>query len=400
MGPGCLTGGGTSLTGPSPRNLDCRSHSLTTLAAMPSATLTTQRRTMREATIDAEGLVTVEDGVPIPQPGPREVLIKVVVSGSNPKDWKPMLHSHHPINTGDDIAGVVEAVGTEVRDLRPGTRVSAFHCINGPHSSWADYIIAPVHMIARIPPHVSFEEAATMPLAATTAAVALYKDLALPFPTVYGEGPPKTPLLIYGGSSAVGAYAIKFAVRSGIHPIITTAGSGVDYVKTLINPEYGDVIVDYRNGKQETVQALKDAAIALGVSSDGSIPLVLDAISSGDTIDVCIAMLPAVTEQAATPARSRFAHTMSVTHAQTELLDGKGVEHYLVLSCVVFQPDLGNLGYLIMHLIQSGMDDGTFRGHPYEVVDGGLDSLNCILQRLRDGRASAKTLVFYPGDVN
>jgi NADPH:quinone reductase-like Zn-dependent oxidoreductase len=74
---------------------------------------------------------------PIPQPGPKEVLIKVVFSGSNPKDWKAplwaetydsssensivdehMAKAKRGINQGDDIAGVVEKVGKDVIEFK------------------------------------------------------------------------------------------------------------------------------------------------------------------------------------------------------------------------------------------------------------------------------------------
>lgn len=77
---------------------------------------------------------------PIPEPGPKEVLIKVVVSGSNPKDWKdpmwaelyggsvgnPIIDEHmakgkRGINQGDDVAGVVEKVGKHVIEFKVST---------------------------------------------------------------------------------------------------------------------------------------------------------------------------------------------------------------------------------------------------------------------------------------
>lgn len=66
---------------------------------------------------------------PIPEPEPKQILIKVIVSGSNPKDWKApvysleyrgsddgsmMARSKKGVNQGDDIAGIVEKVGTDV----------------------------------------------------------------------------------------------------------------------------------------------------------------------------------------------------------------------------------------------------------------------------------------------
>ena len=59
---------------------------------------------------------------PIPHAGENQVVIKVVVSGSNPKDWK-RAEGGLELNTGDDIAGIVHRVGLNVVEFKPGDRV-------------------------------------------------------------------------------------------------------------------------------------------------------------------------------------------------------------------------------------------------------------------------------------
>lgn len=59
---------------------------------------------MKEAFVDKDTTVTIKN-VPIPTPGPNQVLIKVSVSGSNPKDWKVPIGMNSNINQGDDISG-------------------------------------------------------------------------------------------------------------------------------------------------------------------------------------------------------------------------------------------------------------------------------------------------------
>lgn len=94
---------------------------------------------------------------PIPTPNDDQVLIKVVVSGSNPKDWK--LPEMRPVvmNQGDDIAGVVEEVGANVFEFKPGDRVAAFHEMMTPHGSYAEYAVAWEHTTFHIPAKTSFE---------------------------------------------------------------------------------------------------------------------------------------------------------------------------------------------------------------------------------------------------
>lgn len=78
---------------------------------------------MKEAIVQPDLEVKIVDS-PIPVPNDDEVVIKVVVSGSNPKDWKRPVMSKTAMNSGDDIAGVVHQVGRNVHEFKPGDRVA------------------------------------------------------------------------------------------------------------------------------------------------------------------------------------------------------------------------------------------------------------------------------------
>lgn len=111
---------------------------------------------MKEAIVSAGPKVKIIDS-PIPKPKANQVLIKVVVSGSNPKDWK-LPERVEPHNSGDDIAGIVEEVGDEVTEFKKGDRVAAFHEMRAPHGSFAEYAIAPAHVTFHLPKNTTFEE--------------------------------------------------------------------------------------------------------------------------------------------------------------------------------------------------------------------------------------------------
>lgn len=114
---------------------------------------------MKEAFVNGEDLtVTVRD-TEIPVPAANEVLIKVVISGTNPKDWKmPQDNPGAPArNQGDDLAGYVEALGEAVVGFNKGDRVAAFHPVLNPHGSYAEYAIAPAHTVFHISSKTSFE---------------------------------------------------------------------------------------------------------------------------------------------------------------------------------------------------------------------------------------------------
>jgi NADPH:quinone reductase len=74
----------------------------------------------------------------------------------------------------------------------------------------------------------------------------------------------RTPLIVYGASTAVGSFAIKLARRSNIHPIIVVAGAGAPYVESLIERSEGDTVVDYRHGSEYVVQGIRSALKAAG----------------------------------------------------------------------------------------------------------------------------------------
>lgn len=111
---------------------------------------------MKEAIVAKGPKVTIHD-VPIPKPNADQVLIKVIVSGSNPKDWKRP-HYGEPQNSGDDIAGFVEEVGENITEFKKGDRVAAFHEMMTPAGSFAEYAIAWGYSTFHLPKKTSFEE--------------------------------------------------------------------------------------------------------------------------------------------------------------------------------------------------------------------------------------------------
>jgi NADPH2:quinone reductase len=116
-------------------------------------------QTMKSAFYDKNLAVEIRD-VPVPEPKAGQVLIRVVASGVNPKDWKQPKHwapETPPSNHGDDIAGYVEATGPGVTGFHPGDRVAAFHELWTPHGSFAEYAIAWARSTFHLGDNVSFE---------------------------------------------------------------------------------------------------------------------------------------------------------------------------------------------------------------------------------------------------
>lgn len=102
------------------------------------------------------------------------------------------------------MAGVVEAVGSDVTAFKKGDRVGAFR--NG---GYAQYSIAPVNTTFKLADNVKYDDASTVPLTFATALVGLYSKLSLPTPDE--PSTTKEPVLIYGASSTVGICATQLA---------------------------------------------------------------------------------------------------------------------------------------------------------------------------------------------
>jgi NADPH:quinone reductase-like Zn-dependent oxidoreductase len=74
---------------------------------------------MKEAIVHPGTRVEVIDSE-IPQPNANQILIKIIFSGCNPTDWKRPEGFQKTHNSGDDISGIVEAIGSDIIDFRPG----------------------------------------------------------------------------------------------------------------------------------------------------------------------------------------------------------------------------------------------------------------------------------------
>lgn len=321
---------------------------------------------------------------------PHQLIIKVHVSGSNPKDWKiPLLvPALNNSNSGDDIAGTVVSVGSEVTEFKPGDRVAAFHEMTKEFGSYAEYAVAWEHTTFMLPKHVSDEEGASIPLAAMTAAVGLFTALGLPEPWVKDVARRENcagGVAVYGAASAVGAFAIKLLVKADIHPIICVAGNGIDFVEGLIDRSKGDTIVDYRKGEEAIVQGLKD-----GVKQGHTLRYAFDAVTDHGSYGYLSQVL-----DTKAPGGSHL-----TTVLPGKKIDGipEGVNLTVTMVGSVHQPVNHDFGYAWFRLFGYWLALKTFSGHPQTVV-GGLGEVGEGLKQLQLGKVSAKKMIFRVADT-
>jgi NADPH:quinone reductase-like Zn-dependent oxidoreductase len=183
---------------------------------------------MKALKIDSIGKASVRE-TPIPALRPGYILIKVVAVALNPTDWKHIASLNTPVTVGCDYAGIVVDVATTppeasstayvsttaiIKTWRKGDRVyGVIHGSNPNHpedGTFAEYVLALGDLQLKIPDDMSFEDAASLGMGISTVGQG-FQHLGLPLPGDKKDAGQK--ILVYGGSSSMGAYGIQFFRR-------------------------------------------------------------------------------------------------------------------------------------------------------------------------------------------
>lgn len=182
----------------------------------------------------AEDVLRYED-VPAPVPGPGQVLVRVRAAGINRGDLGRRSGTYRgggvelPLIIGWDIAGTVEALGPGVNAPMPGTRVVA----RIPQGGYAELAVVPATWAIPIPEGVSFEQAASLPVAYLTSWFALKHQGALK---------PGETCLVQAAASGVGVAGVQIAKATGAR-VYATASS--EEKLALARRLGADVAIDY-----------------------------------------------------------------------------------------------------------------------------------------------------------
>lgn len=285
-------------------------------------------------------------------------------------------------NSGDDIAGIVHSVGSQVFEFKPGDRVAAYHEPQKDNGSYAEYSVACDWVTFHIPDNVSFEEAATLPTAAITAGLGIWADLNISPPwEVNLSANAKKPLVIYGVTSAVGAFAAKLARLSGVTPILGIAGRNAEFASSL-----ADEVVDYRPGEDSLVARIRSILVSRGL--DGEAPLVFDAISEGGTLETTLRFISHDGGTVSTVLPPKLFAKDPGSFAYPD-----GVRAINTASPFVLW-HRKDFGYVLCRSFGRLLADGRLAAHPFEVVPGGLHGVLGGLRKLRDGENSGLKYVY------
>jgi len=320
----------------------------------------------------------------VPAPGPGQLLVRVEAAGLNPVDWKIQKYGifleNYPAIIGTDIAGVVEEVGTGVVGFSKGDRVLYQGAWENDWAGYQQYTLTDVQTTAKIPRQLSFEEAATIPVAIAVTVAGLYNTkphgagITPPFdPSTRGIYAGK-PFLVLGGATSVGQFVIQFAKLSGFSPIITTASLKHDaFLKSL-----GATHVVDRNLAQPSLQAEITKITA------APIEFVYDAVSLPDT------------QKAGLDIVAKGGRLILVLGPEVEATAGKDISH--IIGIWNF-PHTRELGVKLYSNLTGLLEEGLIRPNRVEVLANGLNGVLGGLDRLQEDQVSGVKLVVRPPET-
>jgi len=172
--------------------------------------------------------VVVVEEVPVPVPGAYEVLVRVAAAGVAPwdaliREGKSKVSPHPPLTLGSDLAGVVESVGADVTEFRPGEEI---YGVTNPQfvGAQAEYAVVQAGTIAPKPQTLSFLEAASAPVVAVTAWQMLFE---------YAEVKRGHTVLVLGAAGNVGAYVVQMALNAKVNVVAVVRMRDTDFVRDL-----------------------------------------------------------------------------------------------------------------------------------------------------------------------
>ena len=205
-----------------------------------------------------------------PTPGDSEVLLQVRAAALNPYDWHFMRGEPYAIRLmagigkpknnriGADVAGIVESVGRNVTQFKPGDAVYGV-C----QGAFAEYVCIAETKLVKKPDGISFEQAASIPIAGLTALQALRDK---------GKIQPGQAVLVNGASGGVGTFGVQIAKAFGAKVTGVTSTRNVELVRSI----GADDVIDYT--KQDFTK------------SDKRFDLILDCVGN-HTFSECLRVL-------------------------------------------------------------------------------------------------------------
>jgi len=306
--------------------------------------------------------------IPVPQIGPGQVLVRVGATSVNPVDWKirklgPPYGPEMPAVLHGDVAGTVEAVGTDVSTFVIGDEV--YGCaggVKGTGGALAEFMACDADFLAPKPTNLSMVEAAALPLVCLTAWEGLVDGASVR---------PGQTVLVHAGAGGVGHVATQIAIARGAEVYATVSGPE----KAAVVSEVGATPINYREHSVEDYVTAHTGGAGFDIVYDSvggeNIPKSWAAAKLRGTVISC---------------QSNSTHDLTPVHL-------KGLTHIGVLMLLPLLHGVGAAAHgQIMREITALAEAGQIRplidGQPYA-----LDDVAAAHARLESGQTMGKVVV-------
>ncbi|CAK7245277.1 MAG: hypothetical protein STHCBS139747_006852 [Sporothrix thermara] len=321
--------------------------------------------------------------------GPTEVMVRNKAAGLNHIDWMSVAYNFClptlPWVTGREMAGVVEAVGSDVTSVKPGDAVwTTTYYKDRRAGCFQDLVVVPQHTVFPIPETLDFCTAACLGVAGVTAAMTLWQWLNVPMAAAETQGEmqqekqeeqqeekkDKEVLLVWGGSTVTGQFAIQLAAQAGLEVVAVCSTA----TEALVRSRGATHVVTY-SGKTDMhvigeILCCAGGRLTRAIDLVGAktAKLVLQVIAaSGRAVD--FAPLAFMSSKDAVPANARV-HTVEIK--QFVLNEASGV-----------------YGHRLNELVASG----AVQLPAVRVLEGGLAAVEQGLAMVKEGNLDGKKLV-------
>ncbi|KAF5026077.1 hypothetical protein F66182_1869 [Fusarium sp. NRRL 66182] len=351
--------------------------------------LSTMNALVVEVPENSSNAELVKKEISPPMLEPHEVLVKVASVAQNPTDVKAFDGNFYGNGAvlGCDFAGTVERVGKDASRVAEGDTIAGLVWggeIKG-LGAFSEYTKAHENICFKVPKNISLQEAATIPLASLTAWIALFSPQCLNIDRTNS----KESILIWGGSSSVGQYAIQIAALYGFEVVTICSPRNFHLVKALGAThafDYNDL---------DVVRSIKSATPELRY--------VFDTI--GDKKSSVLAS-QAIHEDSGTLCTvrpdKRFTENVTRQTKVTPVLVWTIFNRVIKYNTVQVEPRREDykLGVEFIDKISGWIEEGRIKPNKPKVLPGGLDAVKDGFQEHRDGKISGCKLVYELGNTD
>ncbi|KAF3397196.1 Zinc-binding alcohol dehydrogenase domain-containing protein cipB [Talaromyces pinophilus] len=333
----------------------------------------------RAAVIPAAQLPLKVETVETPTPGPGDILVKNEIIALNPVEVAiakhDLFHSKYPLIIGTSFGGTVIAIGGGVSDFAVGDKVAVYaNPKDGDkYAGYQNYALAKVDTTCLVPEGLDLAVPVSMIGNLTTVVGMISATAGVPKPNIERQKVPiGKKILVYGGTSNLGSFAIQYVNGAGYTVVTTTSPKHKDFVDKLA----ADKVIDHTQDREAIVRSL---------IAEGPYDIVVDTISYPNTMSI-------VADVVAAQGGGRVFATMPPFGPETL---PKGVVRYFNSWPYVLDEE-GNehwIRWAFHTFFAKGITNGKLFPTHIEAIGTGLEAVNSGLDTLAKGVSCSKLMV-------